>query len=56
MLFVQILERCLVHPRRLERFLERRKEEQRGGGREGRKEEDIYGRGGVICVAFCVEY
>ena len=40
MLLVQTLDRCLVHPRHLERFFERRKKEQRGGGREGRKEED----------------
>ena len=54
LLLVQKLDRCLVHPRHLERFLERRKEEQRGGGREGRKEEDIYGRRrGHMCCFLC---
>lgn len=36
-LLVQKLDGCLVHPRHLERLFARRKEAQRGGGKEGRR-------------------
>lgn len=58
-LLVQKLDGCFVHPRDLERLFARRKEAQRGRGREGRRKRGgrhMDGGGGVVCVAFCIEH